>query len=257
MDNTIIDGRYQVIAAIGAGGEAYVYQARDLDEDACVALRLGRPGSKIPDDADAASALTHPNWVRLLAVGRDRDFGVYQIFELIEGRTLAQYISGGPFTPEEWLAFVAQSLDAVGALHDVGRVHGDLNADNFILAKAGWKLLELPFLRFEPPRARTAAFGSIHTLAPEQIDGKPAGPASDLYSLGCLYYFAASGRYPNPGGTAQEIAIHRLRYEPEPLHPLAPDLPAAQADGVMALLARQAGDRPATVAAARQLLGVA
>jgi len=254
MDNTIIDGRYQVIAPIGSGGEARVYEALDLDENTSIALRLAlKPGRRASAEPPAKF---HENWVALLATGVDREFGAYQIFELLKGATLSHLINERTFVPEEWLTLVTQSLDAVDALHASGWSHGDLNADNLFATAHGWKLLELPFLRFDPPPGRTAIFGSIHTLAPEQIDKAPPSPASDLYSLGCLYYYAASGRYPHPGGTAQEVAISRLRFDPEPLHQHAPELPPAWSDGVMSLLARLPADRPSS-AAARQLLGVA
>ncbi len=199
----------------------------------------------------------HDGWVQLLDAGTDPEFGAYQVFELLEGRTLRQVIESGPLDADEWHGFVSQSLDAVEALHVFNWVHGDLNADNFFLAAAGWKLLELPFLRFDPPAGRSALFGSIHTLAPEQFDGKLPDARSDLYSLGCLYYYAASGAWPHPGVTSQEVAIHCLRFPPEPLGEKAPHLPAPWSAWVMNLLARTPDERFSSIAAARQLLGVA
>jgi serine/threonine protein kinase len=117
-------------------------------------------------------------------------------------------------------------------------------------------LLELPFFRFDPPAGRSALFGSIHTLAPEQIDGAAPSVSADLYSLGCLYYYAASGAHPHPGASSQEVAIHCLRFSPEPLREKAPALPAPWSDWVMILLAREPGQRCPSVAAARQLLGL-
>jgi serine/threonine-protein kinase len=166
-------------------------------------------------------------------------------------------IPSGTLAPEDWRTFVGQSLDAVDALHAAGWVHGDLNADNLFQSSTGWKLLELPFYRFAPPAKRSALFGSIHTLAPEQIDGAPADALSDLYSLGCLSYYAAAGTYPHPGANSREVAIHCLRFPPEPLGEKAPGLPAPWCDWVMTLLAREPAQRFSSVAAARQLLGVA
>jgi len=255
MENTLIDGRYLLLAAIGFGGEARVFCARDTTTGNEVAVRLAlRPDTHT---ASTQPPAFHDGWVRLLATGSDPQYGAYQVFELLEGRTLGQLIRSGPLDPNKWRLFVDQSLDAVEALHAAAWIHGDLNADNFFQTASGWKLLELPFLRFDPPQGRSVLFGSIHTLAPEQIDGARADARSDLYALGCLYYYAASGAQPHPGASRQEVAIHCLRFAPDPLSEKAPSLPAPWSAWVMNLLARKPQHRFPTIAAARQLLGVA
>jgi serine/threonine protein kinase len=255
MQDTLIDGRYLLLAPIGSGGEARVYRARDTTSGNEIAVRLAlKPVTHI---AAGNLPISHPNWVEFLHAGIDPQRGAYQVFELLEGRTLDALIKSGPLEPGPWRDFVEQSLDAVDALHEAGWIHGDLNAGNFFKNGQNWKLLELPFLHFNPPPNRSTAFGSIHTLAPEQIDGAKADTRSDLYSLGCLYYYAASGGYPHPGNSVQEVAISCLRFAPASLREKAPDLPAAWSDWVMSLLARDPQARIQTVAAARQLLGVA
>jgi serine/threonine protein kinase len=255
MENTLIDGRYLLLATIGTGGEARVFRARDPLMESDVALRLAlRPGTyAAPDQLPAF----HDGWVQLLAAGNDPHYGAYQVFELLEGQTLSQLVRTGTLDPDEWRIFVEQSLNAVEALHDAGWIHGDLNADNFLHSPSGWKLLELPFLRFNPPAGRSALFGSIHTLAPEQFDGQQPDSRSDLYSLGCLYYYAASGAWPHPGASAQEVAIHCLRFEPEPLGEKAQRLPASWSGWVMKLITREPNDRFPSAAAALHELGYA
>jgi serine/threonine protein kinase len=255
MENSLIDGRYLLLAAIGSGGEARVFRARDTTTGNDVAVRLALQPCAYSGPEHLPPF--HDGWVRFLAMGADPLFGAYQVFELLEGSTLSRLIPSGPLDPSAWRLFVDQSLDAVEALHAVGWIHGDLNADNFFLAASGWKLLELPFLRLDPPAGHSALFGSIHTLAPEQIDAKQPDIRSDLYSLGCLYYYAASGAWPHPGANNTEIAIHCLRFPPDPLAPKAPTLPALRSNWVMRLLAREPSLRSSTIAAARQLLGVA
>ena len=255
MENTLIDGRYLLLDALGSGGEARVFRARDATTEDQVAVRLAL--QPVAPAAPEQPPALHDGWVRLLATGSDPQFGAYQIFELLEGQTLGESIQSSPLDPDEWRFFVDQSLDAVEALHAAGWAHGDLNADNFFQAASGWKLLELPFLRFDPPAGRSALFGSIHTLAPEQIDGARADVRSDLFALGCLYYYAASGAYPHPGSNEQEVAIHCLRFAPDPLGERVPGLPASWSAWVMNLLAREPGHRFPSRAAARQLLGVA
>jgi serine/threonine protein kinase len=255
MENMLIDGRYLLLESIGTGGEARVFRAHDESTGGHVAVRL--PLHPVSQTTRSELPSHHASWVQLLVTGTDPQHGTYNVFELLEGRTLRQFIDSGPLNPREWRAFVDQSLNALEALHAAGWSHGDLNADNFFQTDLGWKMLELPFLRFDPPAGRSAAFGSIHTLAPEQIDGVKPGVQTDLYSLGCLYYYAASGTYPHPGATSVEVAIHCLRFPPEPLQEKAPSLPALWNSWIMQLLARDPRDRPPTIAAARQLLGVA
>ena len=253
METIVIDQRYFLLTEIGSGGEARVFRARDEQTGDEVAVRLAQ---QFASAQTAAPAAFHDHWVLLLASGSDPVYGAYQVFELLEGQTLGQSIPSGLLDQAEWRLFVDQSLDAVEALHTGGWVHGDLNAANFFQTAAGWKLLELPFLRLDQPKKRSPLFGSIHTLAPEQIDGAVADVLSDIYSLGCLYYYAAAGVYPHPGRNAQEVAIHCLRFPAEPLAENAPQLPQAWSDAVMNLIARRREDRPSSLASARHLLAV-
>jgi serine/threonine-protein kinase len=255
MDGTLIDGRYLLLVTIGTGGEARVFRARDRVTEQDVAVRLAlHPQTQT---AHPIPGLQHPGWVQFLALGTDPQHGAYNVFELLEGRTLGQIISQAPLDPDPWRTFVDQSFAAVQALHEAGWVHGDLNADNFFRTNAGWKLLELPFLRLAPPAGRSALFGSIHTLAPEQIDGAAPSVLTDIYALGALYYYAAAAVYPHPGTTSAEVAIHCLRFPADSLAEKAPALPPNFSTWVMQLLSRNPGDRPSSLAAARQLLGVA
>ena len=248
----IVAGRYEILGPIGSGGEARVYRARDPATGREVALRLnGQQGeilqSPIPSPPD-------PTWVRMFERGLDPEHGAYATFELLQGETLAAQVARAPLAWEALRTFVHQAMQAVGALHDAGWVHGDLNAENFFWHEdQTWKLLELPFHRLPSP-ATSPLFGSIYTLAPEQFDGQRPDARSDLFSLGCLFYYAASGVYPHSGGSEAGIAIARLRFSATPLAELAPTLPAAFAPLVMRLLARDPATRPEGISAARALL---
>jgi len=252
MISTRIADRYVLLAPIGSGGEARVFRARDEQGAGEVAVRLAL--GSVNSVMSAAPALENEHWVRFIDSGIDPQHGAYQVFELLEGRTLGAMIGTAPLEREEWRTFVDQSLAAVKAVHLANWVHGDLNADNLFRTVVKWKLLELPFYRFEAPASRSTMFGSIYTLAPEQIDGAKASVQSDLYSLGCLYYYAACGKWPHTGDTIQQIAIDRLMHAAPDLRQYAPDLPTGWADWVMKLLAPNPKHRFSSVATARQLL---
>jgi serine/threonine-protein kinase len=246
MKETLLDGRYELFDALGSGGEARVFRARERSTGREVAVRLAlNPATYI---APGALPDFHAGWMRLLDSGTDPHHGPCQIFELLEGETLRRLvISSGPMDRDSWRLFVDQSLAAVKALHNAGWAHGDLNGDNFVRTPGPrWKLLELPFLRFDPPPDRTALFGSIYTLSPEQLNGAGADAASDLYALGCVYYFAACGEFPHAAASSREIAINRLRFDPDPLAEKTPGLPASWSAWVMNLLSRNPQDRVAT-----------
>ena len=238
-EGALIAGRYQLTTLIGAGGEAQVFRARDGGGEGEVAIRLLGHAQAFPERPQLPEF--HPGWVKWLGEGQDADHGAYQVFELLSGQTLSRKLQLGPLDPMDWREFVRQSWDAVEALHRAGWVHGDLHADNFFELEetSSWKLLELPFLRPSVPLERSALFGSIHTLAPEQLNGAPADVAADLFALGCLYYRAAAGEYPHPGTTRQEIAISRLCFAPVPLQEKAPWVSPPWADWVMDLLAKE------------------
>jgi serine/threonine protein kinase len=252
MISARIADRYVLLAPLGSGGEARVFRAHDEKQNCEVAVRLAL--GPVASVLDAAPTQSHEHWVLFFDSGIDPQHGAYQVFELLEGQTLAALIQSAPLTPEAWREFVGHSLDAVEAVHQANWVHGDLNADNFFRTAAGWKLLELPFHRFEMAAARSAMFGSIYTLAPEQIDGAKPSVRSDLYALGCLYYYAASGQWPHTGQTVQEVAISSLLHRPKELREAALTLPAAWSDWVMKLIVPKPGDRFSSVATARQLL---
>jgi serine/threonine-protein kinase len=257
----LLDGRYELLESIGGGGEAEVRHARDTQTGDAVAVRLARPGHPLSKPADPPPIQDfNPGWVHYFGGGSDPERGPYQVFELLRGETLAQRIEHGPLDPAEWLGFARESLDAVAALHVTGWTHGDLNATNFMRRDTppyAWKLLELPFLHLNPPVPHTSLFGSIYTLAPEQLEGRPANAASDVYALGCLYYRAAAGEYPHHGVTSAEVAIARLRFPPEPLAAKAPGFPAPLATWTMTLLEREEQKRPSATIAARHLLAIA
>ena len=252
-DEPLIAGRYRLLELLGSGGEAEVYRVRDEKENKDAALR--RPRKEHREAVAIPELPFHPGWVRLFDAGVDPDHGPFQVLELLEGETLREVAKRGPLDDAAWKKFITQSLDAVGALHAAGWVHGDLNADNFFLAGATWKLLELPFLRLAPEASRSTIFGSIHSLSPEQLHGQPADTRSDLYALGCLYYYAATGAYPQPGGTRQEVVIGILRFPPVPLLEKSPGRDPALAAWVMSLLERDPQKRAANAVEARSLLG--
>src|SRR5471032_2409032 len=107
MQNTLIDGRYQLLDVIGSGGEARVFRARDTMTGNDVAARLAlKPVTYAPPDT---LPFFHPNWVQFFHWGVDPQQGAYQIFELLEWPTLHELIQPGPLDPAAWRSLADQS----------------------------------------------------------------------------------------------------------------------------------------------------
>src|SRR5271163_3776075 len=104
MENTLIDGRYLLLTALGSGGEARVFHARDTTtgEDVAVRLALQPCAYSGPDQLPPF----HDGWIHFIAMGVDPLFGAYQVFELLEGQTLRQLTQSSPLDPEDWRVFV-------------------------------------------------------------------------------------------------------------------------------------------------------
>ncbi len=256
-----IGNRYSLGPLIGQGGEAKVYAAWHHVAQIPVAIRvpLKPPTGYPPLD------LPHfVGWVRCWDIGNDPVLGDYQVLEYLDGCTLAQFISdnGRLRVYHEGREFIYQTISALIALHHVKWVHADLHPSNFFRHTSQeedfkgallWKLLELPFLSYFPENRTNPTFGSIYTMAPERIDGQPPSFLSDLYSLGCTYYYALSGRYPHLGNNSAEIAIGHLHFDPEPLHEIT-DVSLALSRWVQKMMARKPEDRFESAVAAKHEL---
>jgi serine/threonine protein kinase len=182
-----IASRYRLEEKIGTGGEARVFRARDLLTGGDVAVRLSPRNDSAATEREIPAG--HCGWVRLLDRGVDPAQGAYAVFELLHGETLGAMTAREPLAHEAWLDFARQSLDAVGALHREGWIHGDVNADNFFLdGGTTWKLLELPFYHAVPVEQRSPLFGSIYFPASRArwimrlLERDPGDRPDDVYA---------------------------------------------------------------------------
>lgn len=220
-------GRYRVLEPLGEGGMGRVFLAEDPMLGRKVAVKVLPPEfSKDPDrrerllhEARAASALNHPNIVTVHDLG-ESDGALYVAMERIEGCTLREWSLGRARTPSETLRLLRQALAALSVAHQAGLVHRDLKPENIMVRADGLlKILDFGLARSVTPgvAARTATMpgtvlGTAPYMSPEQVLGQPAGPASDLFSLGTILYELLTGRHPFVADTAVEI-MHRILHE--------------------------------------------
>ena len=207
-------GPYEIAAPIGAGGMGEVYRARDTRLDRSVAIKvLPAEVSNDPDrrgrferEARAIAALTHPNICTVYDIGR-HDGIDFLVMELLDGTTLADRIARGPLPIADTLTIATEIAEAVRAAHALGVVHRDLKPANIMLTKAGAKLLDFGLATLSlgadgPVRGVThtrlteqgAVLGTLHYMAPEQLEGKPADARTDLFAFGAIVYEMVTGR---------------------------------------------------------------
>lgn len=245
-----IFSHYYLDSEIGAGTFARVYLARDLQLDRPVALKVFNrdcpvtPGSVLAE-ARSVAALNHPNVCTIYAVDDAAGLPVIAM-EYVQGRTLARRLVDSRPGVEELLAIARQVAGGMAAAHDAGIVHGDLKPDNIMIGDDGLaKVLDFGLAR-RLNRAELVAtdetgelgvaesgdglFGTPRYLAPEQTRGEPATIASDVFSLGLVFYEMASGRPAFSEGNVLQV-MDRIRN-------VDPDAMAAEAREPFAALIR-------------------
>ena len=203
--------------------------------------------------------LHHRNLPRVLEV-MEEDERLYLILEDFDGRTLDTVVkehaaaSGAPLAEARIVQLLHQFMDVLHFLHTQSPpiIHRDLRPHSVMLTSRGLILLaDFGLARMEDPgKTRFSSQGSNNYAAPEQITGTShSRPATDIYSLGCIAYFLASGQHPPARPTASST-----RCRAPPLRGLRPDLTAALVDTVEKMMEVTAALRPASIPEVRQAL---
>jgi tRNA A-37 threonylcarbamoyl transferase component Bud32 len=251
-------GHFELIEAIGAGGMATVLKARDLELGRTVALKILPPDTardpeavtRFKQEARAAAKLDHDNVARVYFCGEDR--GLHFIaFEFVEGENLRQRIDRlGRLTPAEAVRFMLQVAAGLGHAADRGVVHRDIKPSNILITSDGRaKIVDMGLARHLESHSVNGGvtqsgvtLGTFDYISPEQaMDPRRADVRSDIYSLGCAFYHALTGRPPVPEGTAAK-KLHAHQHE-APTDPR--DLNPAVPDGLAMVLARMMAKDPA------------
>lgn len=232
-----LNGRYELLRLIGAGGMANVFEARDLVEDRQVAVKILKEEyltndefvRRFRNESKVISVLSHPNIVKVYDVnftGADQ----YIVMEYIDGITLNQYIRHQGVLPwKDTLHFATQILKALEHAHEHGVVHRDIKSQNIMLLRDGSiKVMDFGIARFAREDIRSMkdkALGSVHYISPEQACGQESDAKSDIYSVGILLYEMLSGEMPFSGDTPEDIAMQHMRSNPIPLEQKNPEVP--------------------------------
>jgi hypothetical protein len=258
-------GQYTLAERIGDGGMGVVYLARHAMLRRPTAIKVMRPDKMGPQnvlrferEVQLTSQLTHPNTICIYDYGRTPDGLFYYAMEYLEGFTLTELVQAtGPLPPARIAWLLRQVAGSLAEAHGVGLIHRDIKPDNIIVCERGGgcdvvKVLDFglakEFQSLDPTLSQVdAVVGTPLFMSPEALTApSKVGAASDLYALGAVAYYLATGRHPFTGRTFLEIAAHHLTTAPEPL---PPELPAPLAELVIACLAKKPEDRPPGAAA--------
>lgn len=264
LANGALLGPYRILSLVGEGGMGEVYQAQDTRLGRAVAIKV--LSSRLSQDiafqerfaleARAISSLSHPNICALYDVGSQ--VGVdFIVMEYLEGETLAARMKKGPLPIEQVLRYGTEMAMALEAAHRRGIIHRDLKPGNVMLTKTGAKLLDfgVATLKRQPSLAAEGiakddrltatgtVIGTLHYMAPEQIEGREADARTDLFGLGCVLYEAATGHPPFTGESASGVMRAILDTEPRPLEALREDAPVGLRLLIKTCLAKDPEDR--------------
>jgi serine/threonine-protein kinase len=253
----MIAGRYRLENRIAAGGMGEVWRAVDQVLGRPVAVKLLRGEyaghaetlARFAAEARHAASVSHPGIAQVYDYGETGRQGLpYLVMELVDGPSLAGMLTRGPLEPAQAIEVVSQAAAGLAAAHGAGLVHRDVKPANLLVSSDGTvKITDFGIAHAAGSAPITRAgvlMGTPAYLAPERTMGRPATPASDLYSLGVAAYECLTGMPPFTG-TAMEIA---LAHQHSPLPPLPPNVPAEAAALIDELTAKHPAARPASAA---------
>jgi eukaryotic-like serine/threonine-protein kinase len=270
MEAGSLSGRYETSEKLGSGGMSNVYKATDLILERTVAVKIlaehlsddERFVARFRREALAVARLIHPNIVQVYDTGVD-DGRHYIVMEYVEGRSGAQILQRrGPLEPETAAELGVQACSGLDYAHRRGIIHRDVKPGNLMVVggPVGGGEMTVKLTDFGIARAmeqtRITQVGSVvgtaAYLAPEQVRGEEATPATDVYALGVVIYQFLTGRLPYEGSSLAELAIRQQNESPLPPSTYNADVPETLGGAVLRALE---GDPRRRYASAEELAG--
>jgi dienelactone hydrolase len=239
---------FRITEQLGQGGMGAVYLAEDLKLKRQVALKLlperltDNPDrlARLQREAETLAALNHPSIVAIYSV-EETESQRFLIMERVVGQTLQDLIPEEGFDIEKFFSIAIPIADAMAAAHANGIVHRDLKPANVMVTDTGVaKVLDLGLAKLQEqpeaidedaptqtvgPTVPGVIVGTVGYMSPEQAEGKPVGPPSDVFSLGILFYEMFSGRNPFRRKSAASSLAAILHHQPERLRKLRREVP--------------------------------
>lgn len=239
--------RYQRLEKIAPGGRSHLWKAQDSETGRTVILKQAAiPAAEddLQHEIHILQQLRHPHIVQYLDT-TSLEGQTTLVIEYLPGETLETLVQKHPLSLPEFTALARHSLSAIAELHQHAWLHHDLQPQNLIRHGSDWKIIDFGSARPLADAAQTALVGHVCCLSPERLRQAAVDERSDLYALGCLFYYALSGKFPFAGETSAQIITAHLRQRPQPLHEKCPHLPSALCQKIDTLIANDPSTRPA------------
>lgn len=257
--------RYKIYEKLGAGGVGAVFRAYDSQLKRWVAVKRLMTASEAAKDkniavelrreADALASLRNPNIVTIFDVASDEE-GLFMVMELLQGEDLADVVARGPLPYDDFKELASQCLEGLLAAHQHHILHRDIKPENIKVERLPGGRLQSKIIDFGLARAGLGArkqtedqegtvMGSIYYMAPEQLTREPVDERTDLYSLGCVFYEALSGKKAFDAESMAEVIDKHINHDVVALHVIAPHVPQWLGAWCARLMAQKPDDRPA------------
>lgn len=256
LEQTILNGRYELIERVGSGGMAAVYQAKDRSLGRIVAVKLLHESftsdegflRRFQQEAHAAANLTHPNVVTVHDIGQD-GHRHYIVMEFVEGQTVKQLIKSfndqAQFMPLNYaLDLIIGVCDGIGYAHRAGLVHCDVKPHNVIVTPdQRVKVADFGIARAVSDATQhekmSQVWGTPQYFAPEQASGEAMTPATDVYAIGVMLFEMLTGRLPFTAESHTAMALKHLQEKPPLVSEFNPAVPHQIALVINKVLAKE------------------
>ena len=259
-EGTEIAGRYRVDGWLGCGACATVHRVVDVERGLPLALKLrasyaavGDAEERLRGEFQVGRLIEHSNVVHTYEHGTWDGRG-FVTLELLEGESLSERlvkVGGALPVLREAVPLLVGATRGVAAVHEVGVVHRDVKPENLVIDEASGEVKLIDFGIAQPPGTPSEGpvekiLGTPNYVSPEQLRGETHGTsASDVYSLGVVFYETLTGRRPFRGRDIDSLLMRVATSLPTAPIKLNPAVPRGLSDLVMAMLSKQADQRPA------------
>jgi serine/threonine protein kinase len=258
-------GPYEIHGLLGAGGMGEVYRALDTRLNRRIAIKV--LAADLADDhdrlrrfkqeAEAASALNHPNILTIHDIGHEAGVA-FIVMEWVQGKTLRDLLAGGPLAPRRLAHIAHQMAEGLAQAHAAGIVHRDLKPENVMVTDTDHvKIVDFGLAKLKRPdgpelshavtqsggTVAGVVLGTVGYMSPEQASGRDADHRSDQFSLGLIAYEAVTGRRPFARATAAQTLAATIEADPEPIDAVNRDVPPLLALVIHRCLEKNPPDR--------------
>jgi serine/threonine-protein kinase len=260
---------YRITEKIGEGGMGVVYRAFDERLDRYVAIKMLLPGAvaaadrrRVVQEAKTTSSINHPNIVTIYDV-TSSDGNFFIVMELVEGTPLHHTASFGTMGVAEFIRIASQIADGVSGAHEHSVIHRDLKPSNILVTpEKRVKILDFGVAKLIRPISETdvtltqegKVAGTVGYMSPEQIAGGKISAASDVFSMGIVFFEMLTGKRPFRGETAGAVMGAILHKEPVALSNERPGLPIELERLIFLCLRKDPQHRTETAASVHQAL---